>query len=392
MLVVMMAVFFATRNGNSVFIAYVHAFAEAAMIGGLADWFAVTALFRRPLGLPIMHTAIIPSQKERIADSMAEFLRAYFLTPAVVARRLAAVNFAQQLSGHVKAQGQSPSAAQMLLSDFAAQILRALDVKRLGSEVRSGLVTLLKGADLSPLLGRMLQSVIADNRHRRVVDDIIRWAGLTLEDNEETIRDLISERAHTLMRITGLDERLANAVLDGLYRLLAEVIVDPEHPLRLKLDQRLHRLAHDLQNAQELRQRVEDGKLALLSNPALADWWMGVWEDMRLALITKFENGGAELTVLGNNVLGQISAKLESDPRMARHVNRLLRRCVVDVSARYGDEIVGMVSQTVKRWDSDTLVGRLESAVGRDLQFIRINGTLVGGLAGLAIHFVSQNL
>ena len=367
---------------------YLHAFAEAAMVGGLADWFAVTALFRRPLGLPIPHTAIIPENKDRIADTMAGFLRDNFLTPAVVGRRMGSMNLAQAVGGYLAdPRATQDSRIRAGAGELAVEVLESLDPERLGTQVRTGLKTQLAKLEVAPLLGGMLEAMIADGRHRPLIDRIIRWAGLVLEDNETLVRDMVHKRANAVLRFTGLDERLANSVLDGLYKLLAEVLVDPDHPLRSKIEEGLQDLAHGLREDPEMRERIERMKQELLENPAIGDWWQGVWERLRANLIESIgsSNGSTGHDYIGET-LGELGAALRDDERLQRQVNRFARRTAVGVATRYGDQIVRLVSETVKRWDAQTITDRVESAVGRDLQFIRINGTLVGGLVGMTIH------
>lgn len=367
---------------------YLHAFAEAAMVGGLADWFAVTALFRRPLGLPIPHTAIIPENKDRIADTMAGFLRDNFLTPAVVGRRMGSMNLAQAVGSYLAdPRATQDSRIRAGAGELAVEVLESLDPERLGTQVRTGLKTQLAKLEVAPLLGGMLDAMIADGRHRPLIDKIIRWAGLVLEDNETLVRDMVHKRANAVLRFTGLDERLANSVLDGLYKLLAEVLVDPDHPLRSKIEEGLQDLAHGLREDPEMRERIERMKQELLENPAIGDWWQGVWERLRANLIKSIRssNGSTGHDYIGET-LGELGAALRDDERLQRQVNRFARRTAVGVATRYGDQIVRLVSETVKRWDAQTITDRVESAVGRDLQFIRINGTLVGGLVGMTIH------
>jgi len=369
---------------------FVLAFAEAAMVGGLADWFAVTALFRHPLGIPIPHTAIIPLKKNRIADTMADFLQRHFLTPSVVARRLRDTNLARvagdYLSGHA---GGSESRIRAGAANLLVELLESLDPERLGARVKAGLAQTVARIDIAPLLGQMLAGAIADGRHRPLIDGILRWAGLALEDNEDMVRKMVQARANALLRWTGLDERLADSVLDGLYRMLAEILVDPEHPLRRKVEEGLASLGHDLQHDPEMREKVERMKNELLANPALGSWWMGVWERIRHALIGMARNPDAALSGQLGASLAELGAHLREDQALQLQVNRFARRTIVGVVSRYGEQIVRLVSDTVKRWDAGTITGRVEAAVGRDLQFIRINGTLVGGLVGLAIHTVT---
>ena len=257
----------------------------------------------------------------------------------------------------------------------------------MGTQVRGGLKTLAARIEIAPLAGQLLTAAIADRRHLPLIDSAIRWAGLTIEANEEMIRQMIHEKANGLVRWTGLDEKLANSVLDGLYKLLAEVLVDPVHPLRGRLDEGLAQFAHDLLHDPETRAKVEKAKNELLDNPTVARWWLGVWERLRESLIrTAREPGGGGITGQLAESLSELGASLRDDPRLQLQVNRFARRTAVGVATRYGGQIVRLISETVRRWDARTLTDRIESAVGRDLQFIRLNGTVVGGLVGVTIH------
>ncbi|GMM91745.1 DUF445 domain-containing protein [Qipengyuania sp. MTN3-11] len=395
MLVLMAAIFLWSGRYLDVHPAwgYIHAFAEAAMVGGLADWFAVTALFRRPLGLPIPHTAIIPENKDRIADTMAVFLRENFLIPQVVARRMREMNLAGAIGTYLADPGEEAGGRiRAGAGEMLVEVLESLDPERLGTQVRAGLASAIERLEVAPLLGQILDAMIADGRHRPIIDSIIRWAGLVLEDNEDMVRAMIHARANALLRFTGLDERLANSVLDGLYKLLAEVLVDPDHPLRAKIEEGLVDLARGLRDDPEMRARIERTKADILANPAVAEWWQGVWERVRRKLIAMLRGEGGEDAGKLLASLTEMGEALRDDPRLQLQVNRFARRTAVGIATRYGDNIVRLVSETVRRWDAQTITDRIEGAVGRDLQFIRMNGTLVGGLVGLTIHFLASVL
>ncbi len=366
---------------------WVLAFSEAAMVGGLADWFAVTALFRHPLGIPIPHTAIIPENKDRIADTMAGFLRDNFLTPQVVARRMSGMNIAEAAGNWLSApDGAAGSRVRAGAAELLAQVLESLDPERLGNQVRGGLVRQLGKLEVAPLLGGLAETAIADRKHLPIIDSLVRWAGLTLEDNEPLVRDMIHRRANAVLRWTGLDEKLANSVIDGIYKMLAEVVVDPKHPLRGKIEEGLATLAHDLRHDPAMRARVEGFKDEVLANPALAAWWQGVWERLRTGTIARLRSPDPALGGQLAEALGELGQHLRDDPALQAQINRFARRTMVGIAARYGGQIVRLVSETVKRWDAQTVTDRIEGAVGRDLQFIRINGTLVGGLVGVILH------
>jgi uncharacterized membrane-anchored protein YjiN (DUF445 family) len=372
---------------------FIIAFTEAAMVGGLADWFAVTALFRHPLGLPIPHTAIIPENKDRIADTMAVFLRTNFLTPAVVARRIQGFNLAAA-AGKVLIEQRHGDRSRLRegAANLLADLLQSLDEEQMGGLVKTGLRKQLAQLNLAPLLGQLLQTAIADRRHLPVLDAFIRWAGLTIQANEDLLRDIIHRRANALLRWTGLDDRVANAVLDGIYKLLAETLVVPDHPIRNKIEEGLATLSDGLLHDPEMQERVARLKEEVLSNPAMGAWLDAMWERARLGLLravrdpAKLMSGGFGLSV------EQLGKVLVEDETLQLLVNRFSRRTLVGAVSRYGDEIVRIVSETVKRWDARTVTGRIEGAVGRDLQFIRINGTLVGGLVGVCIHIVDRLL
>jgi len=369
---------------------WVLAFSEAAMVGGLADWFAVTALFRRPLGLPIPHTAIIPENKDRIADTMAGFLQSNFLIPQVVARRLKSMNIAAAMGEFLS----NPRTGEGRLRDGAADLLgdalESLDPEHLGGMVKHGVRHQLERLDVAPLLGQMLTAAIADRRHLPVMESVMRWAGYTLEANEDILRRIIHDRANTILRWTGLDEKVANAILDGIYKLLAETIVDPDHPLRRKAEEGLETLARDLIHDPAMQARVAALKAEMLASPAIAGWLDAMWERMRTAMLRALRDPDTALrSGLGQafgEALGELGTALRSDARLQLLINRFARRTLAGMVTRYGAQIVKLVSETVKRWDASTVTLRIESAVGRDLQFIRINGTLVGGTFGLAIH------
>ena len=400
LLVAMAALFLVARSFREVHPAwgYVLAFAEAGMVGGIADWFAVTALFRHPLGIPIPHTAIIPVNKDRIADTMAGFLQDNFLTAPVIARRIRTMNAAQALGTYLsdpRDAGAGEFGAARLrtgVANLLGEVLESLDPEKLGGIAKGALRTQLEKLDLAPLLGQLLNAGIADKRHMPLFEDFIRWSGTVLEDNEPMIREMIHTRANAILRWTKLDETLANAILDGLYKMLAEIVVVPDHPIRRKAEEGLDQLAHDLIHDPAMQARVDSLKLEVLANPAFARWLDGMWERGRAALLRATRDPDGALSGQFGASIAELGGALQHDARLQHLVNRFARRTLVGTATRYGDQIVRLVSETVKRWDARTVTDRIEGAVGRDLQFIRINGTLVGGLVGVTIHLIDSLL
>jgi uncharacterized membrane-anchored protein YjiN (DUF445 family) len=389
MLVVMAVVFLLANRFDEAYpaLGFVKAFAEAAMVGGLADWFAVTALFRHPLGIPIPHTAIIPRNKDRIGDTLAAFLRDNFLTPSVVARRMRGVDVAGAIGRFLTnppGEGRMREGASRLVAD----VLEALDPERLGGMVKGVVASRMKSLEVSPLLGQTLDSAISTERHVPMLDGIITWAGRTLDANEDMIRDMVHQRASWVLRLAGLDERLADAIIDGLRRLTIDMAVDPYHPLRAKAEEGLAKLAADMQHDPEMRAKVEELKNEIIANKAVTDWIDSMWERTRASMLKAARDPDATMAGKFGETIRQLGQTLQEDVRLKQTINQFARRAVVGAVASYGSSIVGLVSETIRGWDARTVTDRLEGAVGRDLQYIRINGTLVGGLVGLLIHTV----
>jgi uncharacterized membrane-anchored protein YjiN (DUF445 family) len=368
---------------------YVRAFAEAAMVGGLADWFAVTALFRHPLGLPIPHTAIIPRNKDRIGDSLAAFLRSNFLVPRIVARRMARLDVARAI-GRVLASPPREGAMRAGAGKLAETLLESLGDERLGQLFKSAAAQRLKSLDVAPLAGKLMAAAMDEGRHRPMINAAILWAGRTLDANEALFRQMIHERAGSILRWTGLDETLSTKILDGIFRLLGDMAEDRNHPLRVKAEDGLAHLAQRLQSDPELQAKVAAYRDAALANPAVADWLDGLWQNARAAMLRAARDPEAVAAGKFGEALRQMGMRLQEDVRVRIAVNRFARRATAALVASYGDGIVTLVSETVRTWDARTVTGRLENAVGRDLQYIRINGTLVGGLVGVVIHVVDR--
>lgn len=392
LLVAMAAVFLVTRAFEHQLpsLGYIKAFSEAAMVGGLADWFAVTALFRHPLGLPIPHTAIIPRNKDRIGQALATFLKENFLIPAVVARRMQRLDVAGAAGRFLQTPAGQGTRIRAGASRLIADIFESLDDERLGGIVKGAISTRLRNAEVSPLLGHALASAINEDRHVPMLEAAIRWTARALDANEQLIREMVHKKANWVLKLAALDTKLADAIIDGLRKLTVEMSTDPAHPVRLKVEEALAQLANDLQTRPETRERVEAIKEQLLDNRSVSLWLDTLWQKGREAVIRAARNPGAVLAGKLGEVLKSMGGTLEKDARIRAAINQFVRRAAVGMAASYGDSIVKLVSETIRGWDARTVTNRLEAAVGRDLQYIRINGTLVGGLVGLILYAVDK--
>ena len=392
LLVVMAGVFVVSRafEPRYPWLSYVKSFAEAAMVGGLADWFAVTALFRHPLGLPIPHTAIIPRNKDRIGEALANFLRENFLVPAVVARRMRNIDLAGAAGRFLQTPAGEGNRIRAGASRLIADIFEGLDDERLGGIVKGAISGRLRKMEVAPLLGHALASAINEDRHVPMLEASIRWTARALDANEQLIRDMVHKKANWILKLAGLEAKLADAIIDGLRKLTVEMSTDPAHPVRQKIEEALAQLANDLQTRPETRERVEAIKDQLLDNQSVSLWLDTLWQKGREAIIKAARNPDAVLAGKLGEVMKSMGTTLESDARIRAAINQFARRATVGMAASYGSSIVKLVSETVRGWDARTVTARLEAAVGRDLQYIRINGTLVGGMVGLVLHLLDR--
>ena len=392
LLVVMAGVFVVSRafELHYPWLSYVKSFAEAAMVGGLADWFAVTALFRHPLGLPIPHTAIIPRNKDRIGEALANFLRENFLVPAVVARRMRNIDLAGAAGRFLQTPAGEGNRIRAGASRLIADIFEGLDDERLGGIVKGAISGRLRKMEVAPLLGHALASAINEDRHVPMLEASIRWTARALDANEQLIRDMVHKKANWILKLAGLEAKLADAIIDGLRKLTVEMSTDPAHPVRQKIEEALAQLANDLQTRPETRERVEAIKDQLLDNQSVSLWLDTLWQKGREAIIRAARNPDAVLAGKLGEVMRSMGTTLESDARIRAAINQFARRATVGMAASYGSSIVKLVSETVRGWDARTVTARLEAAVGRDLQYIRINGTLVGGMVGLVLHLLDR--
>ncbi|WP_328996572.1 DUF445 domain-containing protein [Kribbella sp. NBC_01245] len=369
---------------------YVNAAAEAAMVGALADWFAVTALFRRPLGLPIPHTAIVPTRKDALAESLEQFVTENFLSEAVVAEKMHSAEVSKRVGEWLVAGNH----AERIVAEGARTVGAALP--KLGDAevtafIQDSLLPRFADEPLSPIAGHLLQSVVEDGAHHALFDLIMVEAYEWLEDNREILTEVVGPRAPRWS-----PRWVDSIVIDRIHRealaWLRDVRDKPEHPARRAIDRLLSQLAEDLQTDAEMMQRFETFKRRMLTHPDLAANLTAVWDAFRTALIEAIADPAGPLRDRAVQEIKALGERLQSDDELRAKVDLRAAEVVGYVIRTYGAEIVSVISDTIERWDGREAADRIELHVGRDLQFIRINGTVVGGLAGLAIHAVSQLL
>lgn len=367
---------------------YVRAFAEASMVGAVADWFAVTALFRHPLGLRIPHTAIIPTRKDDLGRGLGTFVQTNFLTPSVVRQRLEGVAISARLGAWLSQPANAARAA-----DQAGALLRtALEAVR-DEEVQEAIARAVTqrvhDTPAGPVASRILDLAIADGRHQELLSAALGRLGTIIEDSTPALRARLRQESPWWVP-EPVDDRVFAKVLDTAQRLLAEVSADPDHELRRSFDTRLRALARELETSPRTQARLEEIKDDLLAHPALRQWSAAVWTDLKAELIRRSADPDSALRARLERALVELGTRLVDDPALRTRVDGWLVEGTVGVVEQAGAEVGELISATVASWDPAESTRRIELAVGRDLQFIRINGTVVGGLVGLTIHTVNR--
>ncbi|MFC1690021.1 DUF445 domain-containing protein [Pseudomonadota bacterium] len=386
LLALMAVLFFLTLDRPEAWAGWLHAFAEAGMVGAIADWFAVVALFRHPLGIPIPHTAIIPRRKNEIGENLARFVADHFLHPEVVRTKLETANLARKSAewlkspaGHERALVLGLRASHWLLSALHEERVRQF-IRKLGQRQ-------LADVNLAPLLGKTLDWLVQDGRHQEMFTQSLRFSLVLLHDNRERIRGNVQRESPWWMP-GFVDDRIVVQMLDRIETLLLELSLDPDHDMRGNFNQWMLRWASDLQNDPEYRRWGQQLKQSLLENGDMQDYLYGLWTDLVTGLESDLENPDSQLRRQLDDLLAGLAEELESDPAMQAWVNDWLIESAVSIVDENRHSIASLISDTVRSWDADETSQRIEDAIGRDLQFIRINGTLVGGLVGLVIHAV----
>jgi uncharacterized membrane-anchored protein YjiN (DUF445 family) len=383
------AVFLITLHRTG-FWGYVNSGAEASMVGAIADWFAVTALFRHPLGLPIPHTALIPKRKDEFGKSLEDFVQENFLQEEIIRERLVAA----RVSARVGAWLSHPVNAAKVVAEGASlatvgvRRLRDSDVEALVAEV---LLPRLVNEPISPIAGNLLAEVLRDDAHHGLVDLALEEGYHWLAHNEETFSAVLGERAPRWA-----PDRLNEIVIERVHlealHWIADIRADPEHRARQALDSLLSQLADDLLTNPATQDRAERLKTRLLEHPQFLASGMAVFDAFKSALLDALGETDGPLRARAIAELVRFGDRLGTEDELAARLDAWVADAAVFGVRRYGGELTAVITHTVARWDGREAASRIELQVGRDLQFIRINGTIVGGLVGVLIHAVSVAL
>ena len=367
---------------------YVRAAAEGGMVGALADWFAVTALFKYPLGLKIPHTAIIPRRKDQIGASLGEFVETNFLSEQVVKEKLASVDVARKVGGWLS----GPGGAERVAKEGAAVIRGAFTVLN-DDDVQAVIEGMVRRHLLTPPwgppVGRLAERIFEDGHHHALVDLLVDRTVDWVRDNHETVNRVVTDRSPTWVP-SFVDGLVGDKVYVEILKFTRAVQADPQHQVRRSIDTYLKSLAHDLQHDPVMIARAEGVKAQVLGDPEVRELASRTWGTVKAALLTAVDDPHSELTVRFKAAVHDFGTRLTVDPELAGKVNAWVGDAAGYLVNNYRSDIAGVITDTVARWDAEETSEKIELQVGKDLQFIRINGTVVGALAGLAIFTVAN--
>ncbi len=399
LLVAVTALFIFARSQQSMGLwAWVAAFAEAAMIGALADWFAVVALFKHPLGLPIPHTAIIPQNKVRIADNLAVFVRDKFLATDTLVEKIRSFDPAQKIAGWLSIRHNADIFSGKILA-MLANGLDFIDDQRVQTALRNAVQNNLQQLDLGKTIGNLLGILTEDKRHQMLLNEALRKLASALDDpaTQQTLASMILEVSgreypsllQMLGMVTNTDEfslKISQSLVNSINRWLHDIGDDPEHPRRKQFDEVVEEFLERMKNDPAFHQKIDGWKNQLLASPEAAVYIDGLWSQLKNWLrndLAKDDSSLREKIAAGASNMGQW---LVDNPALRDSINDHMADAARGLAVDLRDTIALHIANTVKQWEDKELVRELELSVGSDLQFIRINGTVVGGLIGIILH------
>jgi uncharacterized membrane-anchored protein YjiN (DUF445 family) len=385
-LVALMAlVFVAARllQGRAPWLAFVGAFAEAALVGALADWFAVTALFRRPFGLPIPHTAIIPTNKDRIGDSIGLFLEQNFMTYEVLRGELATIDFVGATARWLADEANTRALAAQAASAVPA-LLRLVDDKDAGALLRRAMSAAARDVRFAPLAGQVLGVLVEGGQHHALLERVLAMVARALEENRGYIRQKVHENSPRWMP-KSIDEKFFERLMDGVQSILAD-FQGEDSEWRARFEQATAELLEKLATSPEYERRLRALVMAGLSHPLFVEYAGGVWQTVRARLLADLDAPDSRLQAALAHALSACGEALAADATLRDRFNDWLRVILADTIVGRRDLIAAVVTRAIRKWDAQTVSRKLELHVGKDLQYIRINGTLVGGLVGLLLY------
>ncbi len=379
----------ANQDGGAPWIGFVRATAEAAMVGAFADWFAVTALFKHPLGLPIPHTAIIPKRKDDIGEGLGEFVQSNFLTGEVVAEKLQGVQMSRRLGLWLRERDNAAST----VSEIAVVITAVSDVLSEDEDVRVMVDSLVRDrlsrVPVAPIVGRVIDAGMDGDHHHEMYNSVLKGAANFLEDNRTTFRRRLTNESPWWVP-EPIDDRIFDKIYSAVMTFLREVDSNPDHHIKKDIDFRSREFAERLRSDERMIEQGEQLKQELLDHPEFQAWTKDLWSSLQRGFGDATRQADSDVRRRITDAVVTLADRLVEDEALQGKVDAWLESIVVYLAEAGRGEIGALIANTVEGWDPNDTADRIELQVGRDLQFIRINGTIVGGLAGFVIHAISE--
>ncbi|MDB5761888.1 MAG: hypothetical protein JWQ21_883 [Herminiimonas sp.] len=388
LLVLMAVIFVGARllQPSYAYLSFVGAFAEAAMVGALADWFAVTALFRAPLGLPIPHTAIIPNNKDRIGESIANFLEHNFMTREVLSEELKQVDFSGTAAKWLAEPENSRAVSRQVVNGIPA-LFRMIEDNDVGNFMQHTMASALNNVRFAPFLAEIFSILIADRRHHVLFDHLIGMAAKALEQNRPFIRQKIHEKSPRWIPKV-IDDRLFERLLEESQNILDEMRLENSE-WRDRFQQATEELIERLRTSPEYEEKIGTMISQTLNHPLFRNYTEHVWHDVKERVLADAGSSDSKAAFQLERVIRAFSEALLHDPAVQNKLNLWIRTFAAEAIYNKRQAIADLVNRVIRKWDAETVSRKFELYVGKDLQFIRINGTLVGGMVGLILHAIS---
>ncbi|PMS17240.1 DUF445 domain-containing protein [Trinickia dabaoshanensis] len=364
---------------------FVRALAEAAMVGGIADWFAVTALFRHPLGLPLPHTAIIPRNKDRIGENLATFVETNFLAPEIIAGKLARIDFTIQFAHWLAVPERGRQIARWTL-DFVPSLLAAIDDEDIRRFLHEHVAERVRNVDTPLVVGTIADTLLEGDRHQAVVTELLEQLAQLFEEHKPLIRQRVRESTAWIWKKLSIDEKVSDNLIAVVDETLQELSANPDHAWRRGFDDAIRNFVSQLRSSPDYLAKWEALKERLVEHPALSDYLANVWREIKAWIESDAAAPDSYIRARIEEAIAGIAEGLLDDQAMRDRLNAWLRETMLALIEGQRHAIARLISDTVHHWDAATITQKIELEVGRDLQFVRINGTVIGGFVGLVLH------
>lgn len=368
-------------------LAFVEATAEAAMVGALADWFAVTALFRHPLGLKIPHTAIIPRRKDVIAEQFGIFVQQNFLSEEVISGRIKSMNLSQRVADWIVERENARAIAEQVSAGLAG-VVRVMNDTDVQHMIERHVESKIRETSFAPMFGDLLSFITSGRRQQDLFDGAVSVGLNLLEDSDEDIQTTVSRETPWWFP-SSVDAAIYRRIVRNVSKMLYEMQVDIYHPMRVRLMSMINQFLEDLKHSDDIREKEVAIKEDLLSQPAVREFTTTLWSDLKAALLKQSERPDNELQQAIEDSVIRFGESIREDRELAAKIDGWAEDGARYLIRTYGHEVAELISNTIESWDPEATSERIEIQIGKDLQFIRINGTVVGGLAGFVIHTVT---